>query len=368
MQVLDSYPPGRHAWMYPVVTAKRPAQGGVDEVDVMLLDALHANPRVSFEKLGPVLGISPATVARRWQRLSESGRAWVSSVPGPSLALTGAVYEVCAQPGRILEVARALADIPQVVSVYATGGRCDLTALVFAGDMPALSVLLLERLPAVPGIASGTAHVGTEWFSGVHWRLGAMDAEQQRSVTEDAEPTPKRATRTRTFGSADHALFLALQRDGRARYRDLAQIVGTSEYAVRRQLDALVRHGILAFRTDFARTEGGWPAEFVLWLAVPQPRLTEYGAELASWSATRICLATVGPSNLMVMVQVHRVNDLAGILARVHDTLPEAVVTDQRLVLRPVKSLGRLLDADGHAVGVVPVDPWASTAVEYPGS
>src|ERR1700742_171671 len=100
----------------------RAIQSSVDETDVLLLDALHANPRISFERLRPVLGIAPGTVARRWQRLADSGRAWVSSVPGPQLALVAAVYEVRPIPGHMLDVARALAAAPQVISVYATDG------------------------------------------------------------------------------------------------------------------------------------------------------------------------------------------------------------------------------------------------------
>src|ERR1700760_2928280 len=110
----------------------RSVRDGVDETDVLLLDALHANPRISFERLGPVLGIAPVTVARRWQRLAESGRAWVSSVPGPQLALVAAVYEVRPMPGHMLDVALALAAIPQVISVYATDGAMGLHTLVLA--------------------------------------------------------------------------------------------------------------------------------------------------------------------------------------------------------------------------------------------
>jgi hypothetical protein len=46
----------------------------------------------------------------------------------------------------------------------------------------------------------------------------------------------------------------------------------------------------------------------------------------------------------------------------VHRTFPTATVADQRLVLRPCKSWGRLLDTAGHATGVVPVDLWAPIA------
>ncbi|WP_433684923.1 Lrp/AsnC family transcriptional regulator [Nocardia sp. CA-119907] len=343
------------------MTAERPTQRGVDEVDVMLLDALHVNPRVSFERLGPALGISPVTAARRWQRLSESGRAWVSSVPGPQVALTAAVYEVRAQPGRILDLAHALAVVPQVVSVYATDGAFDLHTLVLAETTQALSTLLLEQLPRIPGIARAQSHIGMEWYSGIHWRLGAMDTDQQQSVAEP-DDNRRRSNRNRTLEPEDRDLFLALQRDGRARFRDLARELDTSEHLVRRRLDSLVRRGMLGFRTDFTRGEGGWPTEFVLWLSVPHHQLVAAGAEIAGWPQTRICLSAVGSANLMLMAQVHQVGGLTDVLERIRRTLPDAVVVDQRLVLRAYKSWGRLLDSAGHAIGVVPVDPWASVS------
>ncbi|MFD6154933.1 Lrp/AsnC family transcriptional regulator [Nocardia sp. NPDC060256] len=335
------------------------ARAGVDELELTLLDALHANPRASFERLGSALNISAVTAARRWQRLSESGRAWVSSVPGPKLALAGAVYEVKAEPGRVMEVAQALATIPQVGSVYFTDGAFDIHTLVFTGDMQTLTALLLERLPHIPGIAGAQAHVGLRWHSGVQWRLGAIDTSQQRSVVDETENAGGQAARDRSFEPDDRALFLALQRDGRARYRDLARELGTSEHLTKRRLASLVKRGMMNFRTDFARSEGGWPAELVLWLTVPHPELRRVGDEIGQWPETRICLSTIGSANLMVMSQVHQIAELSEILDRIHRTFPMAAVADQRVVLRPCKSWGRMLDSAGHGTEVVPVDPWA---------
>lgn len=336
-------------------------EDGVDELDVALLDALHANPRASFERLGPAVGISPVTAARRWQRLADSGRAWVSSVPGPASALVVAVYEVRAEPGRLLETGRALAAIPQVGSVYFTDGVFDIHALAFAADMRTLTALLLERLPQVSGVAAAQAHIGLRWHSDVQWHLGAIDSSQQQSVVDDTGDS-RRATRSLTFDPDDRALFLALQRDGRARYRDLARELATSEYLVKRRLGSLVRRGMMSFRTDFARAEGGWAAELVLWLCVPHRELRQVGDEIGQWPQTRICMSTIGAANLMVMSQGHQITALTEILDRVHRTFPAATVADQRLVLRPCKSWGRLLDTAGHATDVVPVDLWAPIA------
>lgn len=341
----------------------------VDEADVALLDAVHANPRASFELLGETLGITAVTAARRWRRLTESGRAWVSSVPGPHLAMAGAVFEIEAHPGLAAQVGRALAGLPQVVSVYLTSGEFDVHALVFAGDMAALSALLLEEIPRVPGAARVRSHVGLEWYGGARWRLGAISTGQRASVASDEPGTQGPAIeRTRVFDDAERDLYLALQHDGRAGYRELARELNTSEQQVRRRLVSMVRRGTLSFRADFARGEGGWPVELVLWLAAPFDRLEQIGVELGRWPETRICMATSGSANLLVMVQLHLLQDLGHVLARLHAAHPDVQVRDQRVVLRAVKSWGRLLDGAGHAAEVVPVNPWAAPKADFPKS
>ena len=330
----------------------------VDEIDLALLDALHVNPRASFERLASALGISAVTAARRWQRLASTGRVWVSSVPGDQLGLVAAVYEIEASPGRAEAVGRHLAEIPQVGSVYLTAGSYDVHALIFTSHMRTLTELLFDRLATTPDVVRARSHVGIEWFSGVRWRLGAIDTGAEREVrAEDPNHEPGRGTKV--LDPDEHALYLALQHDGRARYRDLAHELGTSEQQVRRRMTAMVKRGLLTFRTDFTRIEGGWPALLVLWLRVPDDALEAVGVQIGGWRETRICFSVVGAANLFVMVQLHRLGKLSRVMARIRDLGRQAEVVDQRVVLRPVKSWGRLLDHAGHSTGVVPVDPWA---------
>lgn len=338
----------------------------IDEFDVSLLDALHRHPRASFEQLGTTLEVSSATVARRWQRLVGSGRAWVSSVPGPRLSLAAAMYEVGCVPGQVVRVGRALAALPQVASVYLTAGTFDLTTLVIAADMSSLSELLLDRLSGIDGMSRVRINVAIAWYSDAHWRLGAISGEQERSVGGDAAsggPIPGAGLR---FEPADRALYLALQHDGRAGYRDLARRLGTSEQLVKRRMTVLTSQRMLRFRTDFTRTEGGWPTQLVLWLVVPDDQLAEAGAVISTWPETRICLSVLGPANLFVKLQLHRLNQVEPLFDRIRSALPAAVIADRRMVLRPMKSWGRVLDGGGRAVAVVPVDPWAEPAHQFP--
>ncbi|WP_405487157.1 hypothetical protein [Nocardia sp. NBC_00511] len=121
---------------------------------------------------------------------------------------------------------------------------------------------------------------------------------------------------------------------------------------------------MLSFRTDFTRPEAGWPTEYILWLAAPPEDLATIGRDLSTWPETRICLSVVGRANLLLMTQTHHPTHLHPLLTRLATSHPEAAVVDQRLILRPIKSWGRLLDRSGQAAAVVPVNPWAATTTD----
>ena len=147
---------------------------GVDELDVALLDALHLNPLASFEELGTVLEVAPVTAARRWRRLVSTGRAWVSSAPGPQLPLKAALFEAECEPGTAPAVADEFASIPQVFSVNITTGQDNLYAFVVAADQPLLAALVVDTLPAIAGLNRVQSALMTELFSGTRWRLGGL--------------------------------------------------------------------------------------------------------------------------------------------------------------------------------------------------
>ena len=49
-----------------------------DELDLAIVNCLQLQPRASWTLVGEALDVDPVTVARRWQRLSSAGIAWVS--------------------------------------------------------------------------------------------------------------------------------------------------------------------------------------------------------------------------------------------------------------------------------------------------
>ena len=333
---------------------------GVDELDIALLDALHLNPLASFEELGTVLEVSPVTAARRWRRLVSTGRAWVSSAPGLRLPMRAALFEAECQPGAAPAVAGEFASIPQVFSVNITTGKDNLYALVVAADQPLLAELIVDKLPAVAGLSRVQSALITNLFSGTRWRLGGLSPDQVRAVTPESAKT----TQTHDFDEFDRELFLALQRDGRLSFRDLAAVVERPEPTVRRRLGLLTQAGMLAFRTDFARVEAGWLTAVALKLSVTGSAANAVGRTLVGYPETRFCVAIIGDgaADLFVTMQLHNVSDLDPVIRRLSADHSGVAVLDTRVVLRSVKSWGRLLGLDGRAQHVVPVDLWAPVA------
>jgi len=85
------------------------------------------------------------------------------------------------------------------------------------------------------------------------------------------------------------------------------------------------------------------------------------GRALVHYPETRFCVATVGggPASLFVTMQLHKLSALDAVISRLLAEYPGVAVLDTRVVLRSVKSWGRLLGPDGHAKEVVPVDLWS---------
>jgi len=64
-------------------------------------------------------------------------------------------------------------------------------------------------------------------------------------------------------------------------------------------------------------------------------------------------------ASLFVTLQLHKLSSLDGVISRLIAEYPGVTVLDTHVVLRSVKSWGRVLGLDGHAREIVPVDLWA---------
>jgi DNA-binding Lrp family transcriptional regulator len=103
--------------------------------DAELLGLLRVNAREPVASLARKLGVSRTTVQDRLRRLEQSGVIEGYSV---RLGKTGkqpgisAIVTVYVEPRMAADVARSMAEVPQVETLYTVSGKFDLVALVKA--------------------------------------------------------------------------------------------------------------------------------------------------------------------------------------------------------------------------------------------
>ncbi|MEU9412433.1 Lrp/AsnC family transcriptional regulator [Streptomyces sp. NPDC048281] len=342
----------------------------LSEDELALINALQLSPRASWTELGRALGVDPVTVARRFHRLSAQGTAWVGFSPGPRLLeqICVAYVVIDCAPGTTARVAGSLSAHPHMVTIERTSSGHDILATVATRDLPALSRYTLDLLPQLPGITAVRSRIVTHMFTeGGHWRIAALAPAQRARLTARAPapaavPAAHRTTH-RELTSFDRALATLLAHDGRAPYQTLARDLTVSLSTAKRRVEVLIRRGLLRFRCDFARPLGGWPVAVTLWARVPPADLPGIGQSLIRLPETRNCAAVSGPQNLVLQASLHSVSDILRLETHLATVHPALDIADRVITLRQDKLLGRLLDAHGRSVGVVPADLWAEPAL-----
>lgn len=333
---------------------------GLDETDLALAHAMQIAPRATWTELGAVLGLSSATVARRWTRLSETGQAWVTATGSPVLwrSFCNAFIDVDCVPAQRREVALALARDARTKAVLElTSGR-DLHVNVITRDLPALSRFALDHVSLLPGVEKVSTQIGTRIHqAGDSWRLDAL-SRTQRDQLRSAHPGADPAAQPGQLPTADRALLLALAPDGRRPVTELAQTTGASHTATRRRLSRLVSSGAVSFRCEISQNLTGWPVTTMLRGRVPYPDRRRAVDRLARTPEVRQLVATTGSANILASTWLHSVDAALELEERIAAALPGFEIVDHAIVLRTVKRQGWILDSLGRRAECAPIDPW----------
>ena len=122
--------------------------------DEELLGLLRINAREPVASLGRKLGLSRTTVQDRLRKLEQSGTIagycvkLGSEAKGAGLT---AMISLGIEPKKQTDVARAVARIPQVETLYAVSGKFDYVALVRASTAEAIDKLI-DQMTLLAGV------------------------------------------------------------------------------------------------------------------------------------------------------------------------------------------------------------------------
>ncbi|GIG24643.1 Lrp/AsnC family transcriptional regulator [Cellulomonas denverensis] len=332
----------------------------IDDLDLRLIDALQSRPRASWTSLASVLGSSAVTLARRWERLRETGAAWMTVAPDlstgyGSLAMGMALVEVQVRTGTLHTTAAELALCPEIATLELTSGGRSLMLTVIAGDGDDLADFLLNTLESMPGVTQVRTHPAPRTVMDASgWRLHSADRARQPGVDGPHRPVPHHALAS--------AVARELARDGRATAAEVAATLGLSTRTARAAIAGLVASGRIRFRTEIARPLSGWPVCSWYLIRSTPSRRDAVGRRLSQLREVRAVMQTVGTTDLAVVVWMRSLTDVQDLELQIEEMLPDVVIEDRALVFRTVKIMGRLLDADQMATGFVPLPAYLEPA------
>ena len=136
----------------------------VSALDKRIIEHLQEDGRRPFTQIAADLGVSEAAVRARTNRLVERGILQIVGVADPvKLGFQQALIGIRCEPGKLLEVAEHLAEMPEVDYVVVTAGTYDLLIETVCEDNEGL--LRLPRGP--PARIDGVRD--TETFSTCGW-------------------------------------------------------------------------------------------------------------------------------------------------------------------------------------------------------
>ncbi|MCA1307096.1 Lrp/AsnC family transcriptional regulator [Microbacterium esteraromaticum] len=322
-----------------------------DDSDRLIAAALQVNGRASWGEIGRALDLPERTVARRGQRLLDSGLVRVSTYVDPARVLhaRAVLFRITTQPRALWSVARSLARRPDASSVSVLEGSSDVTGMLLPRDDAAIRELLFTDFRELRGVES--IHVTTvlKFFrSGHDWRVDILSDEQVRML----DPGPSGPLDPGDSLSPDeHALIELLLRDGRMPVAQLARDVGLNVTTTRRRMESLQRRGLMHPRTEVLPSLFGLGLEALVWFRVPMADMEAVGSALATAPEVKFIVATTGTSQLLLNVLVQDEAEfyefLTGPTIAQHEGLE---VVDSLVVIAPVLRgslmVDTLIDAD----------------------
>lgn len=128
----------------------------MDQIDRDLLALIQRDGRKPYARLGELVGLSPAAIHERLNKLSTAGilRYWSAAVCPeatgyPVLAFVRVQIDI---PANARGLADAIADLPGVLEIHHIGGEWSCLLKVRAATPDDLDDLVSEQIATLPGI------------------------------------------------------------------------------------------------------------------------------------------------------------------------------------------------------------------------
>ncbi|MFI9650440.1 AsnC family transcriptional regulator [Streptomyces sp. NPDC052040] len=287
--------------------AREMAEQVLDARDQRLIAALQCDGRLTAERAGEVLGISPRTAHRRWAALAADGACRVIALPARPDSVGALFLRIRVPGGRLDALTAALAARPDVpfIDVSASGDEILAVSWTRPGTR---DHLVFRDLPATRAVTSVTADTVLHAFAEASdWRHAVLSDAERQALTPVRHPEAAAAAGT---DGIDRDILAVLAEDARAPAAAVAARTGHPDSTVRRRIARLSRTGRLLTQVVADPRRLGLFIDANVMMRVAPDRLDAVGRALASHPAVHGAFATTGVSNLHAAVWLRDLEDL----------------------------------------------------------
>jgi DNA-binding Lrp family transcriptional regulator len=285
----------------------------LDALDRQIVAALVRNGRAPWRLIAEVLGQQERTVARRGNKLLETGVVRTNSFINPSSVSSRAAFllRVTAAPRELRNVCSWLAAQEESSWVSALSGANEAVAEMFIST-DELGGFLYRRLSEVEGVESFAMmplleyyRTPTGWTPDIleKWQYGALHPDEDGRLAGIRSGQPGAS-----LDETNRALAGLLHRNGRATVDELASELSVSKATVSRRLEAMTNSGILFIRAVVEPASLGFPVESLITLTRAGTAAGGAGDYLASLPVTR--WAAASGEQVLAQVAVATLDDL----------------------------------------------------------
>jgi hypothetical protein len=95
-----------------------------------------------------------------------------------------------------------------------------------------------------------------------------------------------------------------------------------------------------------------------LWADAPVEGLPATARTISQLRQVRLCATLSSAPGMVLCAWLHTVEEVHRLELAIAKRLPQVRIVDRLVVLRTVKRMGRLVDTQGRAIGVVPLNIW----------
>ncbi len=154
----------------------------MDQIDRAIIACLQYDGRMPYTQIAAELDISEGTVRRRVKQLTDEGVLQIVAVVDPKLLGWNAagMIGITVQAGQIDDVARQIAQFPEVSYLFMASGEFDLLVEVFCQDQEHFVTFLNHQLQQVEGIERTRTFMILKMYK-LSYRWGEAEMSQERA-------------------------------------------------------------------------------------------------------------------------------------------------------------------------------------------